>query len=126
VGPGSQHATGRTYSVLVAARIAPVPEWVANSLHSSAPATRRVLAEPAVTGSKQALIGLVQVVLNAPAGRRNTTLNWAAYRMFQKVRAGQITGTAADGVLLDAATEIGLSEGEARGTIASARRAVLG
>jgi hypothetical protein len=126
VGPGSQHATGRTYSVLVAARIAPVPEWVANLLHSSAPATRRVLAEPAVTGSKQALIGLVQVVLNAPAGRRNTTLNWAAYRMFQKVRAGQITGTAADGVLLDAATEIGLSEGEARGTIASARRAVLG
>jgi Bifunctional DNA primase/polymerase, N-terminal len=32
VGPGSQHATGRTYSILTVAKIAPVPEWIASLL----------------------------------------------------------------------------------------------
>jgi hypothetical protein len=66
------------------------------------------------------------VVLNAPEGQRNTTLNWAAYRMFEKVADGQLAETSADMMLLDAASAIGLPEGEARSTIGSARRAVLG
>jgi hypothetical protein len=126
VGPGSKHATGRTYRILTATKIAPAPEWVANLLHPPSPAPRRVPTEPAFAGSKQVLAGLLRVVLNAPDGRRNTTLNWAAYRMFEKVRDGHVAESSADGMLLDAATTVGLPEGEARRTIASARTAVLG
>lgn len=126
VAPGSRHATGRTYSLLVAARVAPVPEWVANLLQPPAPPPRRILTEPATAGSRPALAGLLRVVLDAPEGRRNTTLNWASYRMFEKVQAGHLAETAAEPMLLAAATAIGLLEGEARATIGSARRSVLG
>jgi bifunctional DNA primase/polymerase-like protein len=130
VGPGSKHENGCTYRVLTAAKIVPVPEWVANLLHPPAPTTRRILIEAEITGSRRRsrrpLAGLLRVVLNAPDGRRNTTLNWAAYQMFKKVRDGLLTESSAEGMLLDAAITVGLSEGEARGTIGSARRAVLG
>ena len=53
-------------------------------------------------------------------------LNWASYQLFAKVRDGHLTETAAEPMLLDAATVVGLPDGEARRTIASARRAVLG
>lgn len=125
VGPGSKHATGRTYSILVAASVAPVPPWVADLLHPPV-SPRRALPQLAVAGSRQALAGLLRVVRDAPTGQRNTLLNWAAYRMFEKVRAGVVSETSAAGMLLDAATAVGLPEGEARGTIGSARRAVLG
>ncbi|HET9256648.1 MAG TPA: bifunctional DNA primase/polymerase [Pseudonocardiaceae bacterium] len=125
VGPGSQHATGRTYSLLIAAPIAPVPPWVAALLRPPAPPPRPP-ADMAFAGSKQALTGVLRVVLNAPEGKRNTMLNWASYRMFEKVRAGLLSDTAATGMLLDAAAVIGLPEGEARATVRSARRAVLG
>jgi hypothetical protein len=125
VAPGSKHASGCTYDLLVAAPVALVPEWIAVLLRPQAPAPRLAPA-PAIAGSRQALAGLLRVVLEAPAGRRNITLNWAAYRMFEKARAGQVIGAEADEMLLLAATAVGLPEGEARGTIGSARRAVLG
>ncbi len=124
VGPGSTHATGRTYSILLAAPVAPVPPWVADLLHPPAP--RRALPRPAVAGSRQALAGLLRVVLDAQPGQRNTRLNWAAYTMFGKVRDGLVSESAATGMLLDAAGEVGLREGEANATIGSARRAVFG
>jgi Bifunctional DNA primase/polymerase, N-terminal len=125
IAAGSLHHTGRVYQLAVRAPIAPVPEWIAALLRPPAPA-RRAPLDPAFAGSKQALIGLLQVVLNAPVGQRNTSLNWAAWRMWQKVRAGQVSESAAVGMLLDAAAAVGLGEGEARATIGSARRAVLG
>jgi len=42
------------------------------------------------------------------------------------VCVGRLSDTAAEGMLLAAATAIHLPEGEARATVASARRAVLG
>jgi len=125
IGPGSLHQTGRVYTVATAAPIAPVPEWIAALLRPPAREPRRPV-DPDFAGSRQALTGLLRVVLNAPDGTRNTKLNWAAYRMFEKVRAGVLSDTAAEGMLLDAARAIHLPEGEARGTVASARRGVLG
>lgn len=127
VGAGSLHASGRLYSVTTVAPIAPVPGWVAELLRPPAPpAVPQPTRDPAVAGSRQALTGLLRVVLDAPVGQRNTRLNWAAWRMWQKVRVGQVSDPAAVGMLLDAAAAVGLGEGEARATIASARRAVLG
>jgi bifunctional DNA primase/polymerase-like protein len=127
VGPGSLHASGCLYSVTTVAPIAPVPGWVAELLRPPAPpAVAQPIINPAVAGSRQALTGLLRVILDAPVGQRNTSLNWAAWRMWQKVRAGQVSESAAAGMLLDAAAAVGLGEGEARATIGSARRAVLG
>lgn len=125
IAPGSLHQTGRTYTLAVQARIAPAPEWIAALLRPPAAPERRPV-DPAFAGSRQALAGVLRVVLNAPDGRRNTSLNWAAFRLFEKVRAGLVSDTAAEGMLLDAAAAVQLPEGEARGTVASARRAVLG
>ncbi|MBA2472657.1 MAG: bifunctional DNA primase/polymerase, partial [Pseudonocardiales bacterium] len=125
IAPGSLHQSGRVYRLAVKAPIASVPEWIATLLRPPAPAPRAPV-DPVFGGSKQALVGVIRVVLNAPNGRRNTTLNWAAYRLFEKVRDGLLSEPAATGLLLDAATAIWLPDGEARGTIASARRAVIG
>lgn len=46
--------------------------------------------------------------------------------MYERVRDGQLAETAALGILLDTAGSIRLPEGEARATINSARRTVLG
>jgi hypothetical protein len=124
VGPGSKHENGCTYLVLTSAKIVPVPEWIEALLCPPAP-VRRAPLDSMFMGSPRALAGLLQVVLDAPVGQRNTRLNWGAYRMFEKVADGLLAEPLATRMLLDAAIGIGLSEGEARGTIASARRAVL-
>jgi hypothetical protein len=125
VGPGSRHASGRMYSIVNAAPIVPVPGWIAALLQTPAPESRRAV-DPGFAGSRQALAGVLRVVLNAEAGTRNSKLHWASCRLWEKVLAGQLAGTAAEGMLLDAAAAIHLPTGEARGTVASARRAVLG
>ena len=126
IGPGSLHQNGRTYAVVSAAPIAPVPGWIAELLQPPAREPRRPVASDHFAGSRQALTGVLRVVLNAQPGTRNGRLYWASARLFEKVRAGVLSDTAAEGLLLDAARAIHLPEGEARGTVASARRGVLG
>jgi len=125
VGPGSLHQNGRTYAVVSAAPIAPVPGWIAELLQPPRE-PRRAVAPDHFAGSRQALAGLLRVVLNAQPGTRNGKLYWAASRLFEKSRAGVLSAAAAEALLLDAARAIHLPEGEARGTVASARRGVLG
>lgn len=125
VGPGSTHATGRVYRLEVAAPIAPVPAWIDLLLRPAASVAATVPAQITSPGSKPALAGLLRVVLDAQPGGRNNALNWAAFRMWQKVRDGYVDAPAAEGMLLDAATVAGLSDSEAHATIGSARRAVL-
>ena len=123
--PDPTHASGCTYLVATAARIAPVPEWIAALLRPPAPVPRQPVA-PEYVGSRQALTGLLRVVTTAPDGTRNSRLHWASCRMYETVRAGQLSVVAAEGMLLDAASAVQLPDGEARATVASARRAVLG
>lgn len=72
-----------------------------------------------------ALAGLVRVVSEAPEGTRNARLYWAAAKAFGHVADGHLRADDAELALLEAAARIGLSESEARRTLASARR-VLG
>jgi len=126
IGPASLHQNGQVYTVATAAPIAPVPGWLAALLQPPPPEPRRAVAPDHFAGSRQALTGVLRVVLNAQPGTRNGKLYWAASRLFEKSRAGVLSAAAAEGMLLDAARAIHLPEGEARGTVASARRGVLG
>lgn len=71
-------------------------------------------------------VGVLRVVLAAPVGSRNASRWWAACRLWERVRDGQLEAAAADGMLRDAAVSIRLGDREAAATIASARRTVLG
>jgi hypothetical protein len=102
------------------------PDWVGQLLDPPAPIRRDTPIDPTLAGSRQAVAGLLRAVLTTPEGRRNNMLNWASYRLFEKVRDGHLTETAAELMLLDAATGAGLPDDQSRRTIASARRAALG
>ncbi|MFE2581193.1 bifunctional DNA primase/polymerase [Streptomyces sp. NPDC059378] len=114
VGPGSRTAHG-VYGVAPGcARLAPAP---------CPPTLLRLLLPPprthrpttsAADGHGQ---GLVQFVLAAHEGQRNTRLFWAACRAYENG-----IGPALLAPLVDAAVVTGLTEHEARATIASAAR----
>ncbi|RNL71876.1 bifunctional DNA primase/polymerase [Streptomyces sp. I6] len=113
VGPGSVSARG-------AYRIA--PDSAALPPARCPEALLRLIAPPA--GPRQSAPsraprgqGLVHFVLAAQEGQRNTRLFWAACRAYEN----GIGETLAD-ALTDAAVRTGLSEREARATIASAAR----
>ncbi|MFE9504236.1 bifunctional DNA primase/polymerase [Streptomyces anthocyanicus] len=112
VGPGSRTRHG-AYTIAPGTshlRPAPCPPALLRLLLP--PPVRRADGEPAGDGR-----GLVQFVLAAHEGQRNTRLFWAACRAYENgVGAALLTP------LLDAARTTGLTEREARATIASAAR----
>jgi Bifunctional DNA primase/polymerase, N-terminal len=115
VGAGSV-VDGKAYQVLDSQPPAPLPLWVARMLIRPAPAPRPARA-PAPPGSPGRLAGLVRTVETAQLGGRNDALYWAA------CRAAELDGddhAAAGSALLEAALTAGLTEPEARRTIASA------
>lgn len=65
------------------------------------------------------LAGLLEVVLNATEGDRNTRLNWAAYRAGEHIRSGRLDAREAAAALYEAAARIGLGDRESVATIAS-------
>ncbi|WP_328488235.1 bifunctional DNA primase/polymerase [Streptomyces zaomyceticus] len=119
IGPGSVHATGVLYELAdpdhppVAA-----PAWLLTALQA-APERRAEVPAQASRPASGRLGPLLRFVLESQSGERNTRLFWASCRAFEQDRAEHTSVAAA---LLDAATHIGLSEGEARHTITSAYR----
>lgn len=112
VGPGSRTRHG-AYTIAPGTshlRPAPCPPALLRLLLP--PPVRRTDGEPAGDGR-----GLVQFVLAAHEGQRNTRLFWAACRAYENG-----VGAALLAPLLDAARTTGLTEREARATIASAAR----
>ncbi|MFF6965830.1 bifunctional DNA primase/polymerase [Streptomyces anthocyanicus] len=112
VGPGSRTRHG-AYTIAPGTshlRPAPCPPALLRLLLP--PPVRRTDGEPASDGR-----GLVQFVLAAHEGQRNTRLFWAACRAYENG-----VGAALLAPLLDAARTTGLTEREARATIASAAR----
>ncbi|MFD5659437.1 bifunctional DNA primase/polymerase [Streptomyces hirsutus] len=118
VGPGSRTDHGTYTAAPGTAHLAPA---------ACPPALLRLLLPPPRThhptpppagghgqGQGQAL---VQFVLAAHKGQRNTRLFWAACRAYEEG-----IGPALAGPLMEAALNTGLSEREARATIASAAR----
>ncbi|BCL29229.1 bifunctional DNA primase/polymerase [Streptomyces aurantiacus] len=114
VGPGSRTEHGVYDTAPGTAHLAPAP-CPASLLRLLIPPPRTHAATSA-TPSQQGH-GLVQFVLAAHEGQRNTRLFWAACRAYENGLGPQLTGA-----LVEAAVHTGLTEREARSTITSASR----
>ncbi|MFE5758092.1 bifunctional DNA primase/polymerase [Streptomyces massasporeus] len=114
VGPGSRTAQGVYAAAPGTAHLAPAP-CPRSLLRLLLPPPRAHHPVPAAAGGHGQ--GLVQFVLAAHEGQRNTRLFWAACRAYEDG-----IGPALVTPLVDAALHTGLSEREARTTIASAAR----
>ncbi|MBA2945463.1 bifunctional DNA primase/polymerase [Streptomyces himalayensis] len=114
VGPGSRTDHGVYSTVPGTALLAPAP---------CPPALLRLITppprphHPTPPSAGQHGQGLVQFVLAAHEGQRNTRLFWAACRAYENGIGEELAAP-----LVDAAIHTGLSEREARATIASAAR----
>ncbi|MFI0503550.1 bifunctional DNA primase/polymerase [Streptomyces albogriseolus] len=114
VGPGSRTEHGRYRPAPGTAHLAPAPCPPA-LLRLLLPPPRAHHPTPPSAGDHGQ--GLVQFVLAAHEGRRNTRLFWAACRAYEDGIGPELVEP-----LVDAARATGLSEREARATIASAAR----
>ncbi|WP_424890948.1 bifunctional DNA primase/polymerase [Streptomyces sp. XH2] len=117
VGPGSRTLRG-TYAfdpTTSQLPVAPVPPPLLQLLR---PAGDHHSASPvAVPTSGKRAVALVEFVLDAPPGERNSRLYWAACRARESTDGPQLAAT-----LIEAACHVGLTEAEARATVASAAR----
>jgi Bifunctional DNA primase/polymerase, N-terminal len=126
VAPPSQHASGGRYS-WVQPLMAALPEVPAGlrRLLAPPPTPRTTLPPaPAATGrrggyGRVALARERATVAAAPPGRRNASLNRAAFNLGQLVAAGLLEAEEVRVVLLAAALEAGNPEAKARATISS-------
>ncbi|MGA5895023.1 bifunctional DNA primase/polymerase [Streptomyces venetus] len=114
VGPGSRTGRGVYAAAPGTAHLAPAP-CPRSLLRLLVPPPRAHHSAPPSTGGHGQ--GLIQFVLAAHEGQRNTRLFWAACRAYED----GIGPTLVD-ALVDAAIDTGLSAREARATIASAAR----
>lgn len=114
VGPGSRTRHGAYTTAPGTAHLAPAPCPRA-LLRLLLPAPRAHRSTPSPGGAHGQ--GLVQFVLAAHEGQRNTRLFWAACRAYENG-----IGPALTDALITAARRTGLSEQEARATITSAAR----
>ncbi len=122
VAPPSLHPSGRRYAWLGDVWQAPLPLWPA-ALTSADPVSLpfRSSAQPAAAPPGRRLAGLVQAVLDAVPGERNSRLFWAACRGAEMVTDGTPVEVVADALLL-AAEAVGLDRGSAAATIRSGLR----
>jgi Bifunctional DNA primase/polymerase, N-terminal len=129
VAPPSEHASGTRYR-WVRPLTAMLPEVPAGLLRllASPPAARTTLPPaPPATGrgggyGRAALARERAAVATAPVGRRNHTLNRAAFNLGQLVAAGLLDADQVRAVLVAAALEAGNPEAKAQATIASGLR----
>ena len=118
---------GRTYDALDTDDPDPLPSWIVRLLtrrreadHETAPDAPR--GWPARTSVFGRFGGLVHTVETGPEGQRNNILYWASCRVREMVDAREIGAGGATAFLVSAAVRAGLSERDARKTIASAMR----
>ncbi|MER7660694.1 bifunctional DNA primase/polymerase [Streptomyces sp. NPDC096193] len=111
----------RLYEPILDIEPARLPGWLVDAL-TIRPAPSPLARIPSGVPGRRA-VGLVRTVLEAGEGERNNRLYWAALRAFES-GAEAAAGVAA--ALLDAAVSVGLSETEARATVASAERRIRG
>ncbi|MEU9185409.1 bifunctional DNA primase/polymerase [Streptomyces sp. NPDC048484] len=114
VGPGSRTEHGVYGTAPGTAHLAPAP-CPASLLRLLMPPPRS--HAPTAASTSQQGQGLVQFVLAAHEGQRNTRLFWAACRAYENDLGPHLTEA-----LVDAAVRTGLTEREARSTITSASR----
>jgi Bifunctional DNA primase/polymerase, N-terminal len=126
VAPPSQHRSGHRYTWVrpLTATLPAVPAGLQRLL--APPAAPRTTLPPAPTPTghaggygRAALARERAAVATAPPGRRNATLNRAAFNLGQLVAAGLLDAEEVRVVLVAAALEAGNPEAKARATIAS-------
>lgn len=120
VGPGSVSVHGAYRLVPGTAELSPAPCPRALLRLIAPPARPHHPTRPAPSRPPQGQ-GLVQFVLAAHAGQRNTRLFWAACRAYENGFGDDLADA-----LTEAAVRAGLTEREARATIASADRLTSG
>jgi hypothetical protein len=129
VAPPSQHISGHRYTWVrpLTATLPDVPAGLRRLLAS--PATPRATLPPAPTAAgrrggygQAALARERTAVAAARPGRRNATLNRAAFNLGQLVAAGLLDADQVRTVLLAAALEAGNPNAKAQATIASGLR----
>ncbi|MET7696308.1 bifunctional DNA primase/polymerase [Streptomyces sp. NPDC005485] len=114
VGPGSRTEHGVYGTAPGTAHLAPAP-CPPELLRLLTPPARTPHRAPSATGRHGQ--GLVQFVLAAHEGQRNTRLFWAACRAYENGIGPELAHA-----LTEAAVRTGLTEREARSTLASAAR----
>ncbi|MGC2198609.1 MAG: bifunctional DNA primase/polymerase [Stellaceae bacterium] len=102
--------------VLCNAAPAAWPEWLLQKLLARPAA---VVPRPATPLDNRRFDGVLRRVKFARETQRNSTLFWAACRLGEAIRKGEIGATVAEAALLRAALHADLPEGETRRTIAS-------
>jgi hypothetical protein len=130
LGPGSVLG-GRKYEITDDQAPAPLPGWIADLLDPPRREDHQVHhgeGHQVHHGDRVAarLDSLIAKVLDAVQGERNNVLHWAACRAAEMVAAGQLTEDQVYDSLGRAAACVGLDDGEAWRTIASALRHPLG
>ncbi|MFD3525043.1 bifunctional DNA primase/polymerase [Streptomyces sp. NPDC058653] len=121
VGPGSVSARGAYRLAPGSAGLTPAPCPRALLRLLTPPERARHSGPGGRRGRPARGHGLVQFVLAAHAGQRNTRLFWAACRAYEHGFGDELAES-----LVDAAVRTGLTEHEARATIASASRLTSG
>ncbi|MEV0774521.1 bifunctional DNA primase/polymerase [Streptomyces sp. NPDC050433] len=121
VGPGSVTARGAYRLAPGSAALTPAPCPRALLRLLTPPERGRHSGPGGHRGRPAQGHGLVQFVLAAHAGQRNTRLFWAACRAYEHGFGDSLAER-----LVDAAVRTGLTEHEARATIASASRLTAG
>jgi hypothetical protein len=126
VAPPSQHASGHRYRWVrpLTATLPQAPAGLRRLLAPPAAARTTLPPAPRATGhsggyGRAALARERTAVATAPPGRRNATLNRAAFNLGQLVAAGLLEADQVRAELLVAALEAGNPEAKARATIES-------
>lgn len=130
--PHSGHESGGIYTWIVNEPLALAPDWLLDLVAplSKAPG-KPPKAEPKTTPplpatntgttpyGRKALEYEVEDVATTPEGSRNSALNTAAFKLGSLVAGGELDEDEVEEALLEAALAAGLSENEAKATIAS-------
>jgi Bifunctional DNA primase/polymerase, N-terminal len=100
-----------------------VPEWVMRKLNPPQRVEVQPKTQPRLR-SDQDIEPLIRVILQAKEGERNTATFWAACRLAEHVRTGQVSRNDMVGIIVEAAGRNGLPYVEAKTIANSALRTV--
>ena len=135
--PPSKGTTGYDYEFLIdgsAMSVAKMPTWLLNELKERSKIENKLSEEvlerikleiDTPAKAKRYLKECAEDIANAPAGRRNNTLNAVAYGVYKRVARGEIDLVLADNTIEEAAVMSGLRSREIAATIRSAKRSAL-
>jgi hypothetical protein len=130
IAPPSRHRSGTKYELIGRSSELPeLPHWLVGKLRRAEVHRIAVRNLPrtgdATAWAKAAVEGEIQRLQHAQPGVRNHTLNRVAFRLGQIMADGQLNEGEIEGLLVNNAMAIGLSEREAVATVESGMEAGL-